>query len=165
SLAERAVTSRTAASGRYRQQVWTALVARVGAAAGQVAAALGHTHREQGRRDESDSGANVTACRRGEPILVERPHGPPPGLAERAGWYAAFITLLVAHGADGPRTTVAVDHIANLFAVTPRKQWETAARHDPVLSRLGLSPDQASALVALVAGSRRDREAGRPGGL
>lgn len=165
SLAERAVTSRTAASGRYRQQVWTALVARVGAAAGQVAAALGHAHREQGRRDESDSGANVPAYRRGEPILVERPHEPPPGLAERAGWYAAFITLLVAHGADGPRTTVAVDHLANLFAVTPSKQWETAARLDPVLSRLGLSPDQASALVALVAGSRRDREAGRPGGL
>ena len=165
SLAERAVTSRTAASGRYRQHVWTALVARVGAAAGQVAAALGHAHREQGRRDESDAGANLTAYRRSEPILVERPHEPPPGLEERDGWYAEFIGLLVAHGASAPRTTAAVDHLANLFTVTPTKQWETVARHDPVLTRLGLSPDQASALVALVAGSRRDREAGRPGGL
>jgi hypothetical protein len=49
--------------------------------------------------------------------------------------------------------------------VTPRKHWEDAARCDPVLARFGLTPDQCGALVALVAGSRRDREAGRGGGL
>ncbi|MFW6034189.1 MAG: hypothetical protein ACOC9R_03555 [bacterium] len=164
-LADRAVTSRTVASGRNRQQVWTTLVSRVGAAAGQVAAALGHGHRVEGSREQSGTGPIVTASRRAEPKLVERPHEASPGLGKRDGWYAAFIGLLVAHGADGRRTTTAVDHLANLFSVTPSKQWETAARRDPVLARLGLSAEQASALVALVAGSRRDREAGRPGGL
>lgn len=163
-LADRAVTSRTTASGRYRQQVWTALVARVGAAAGQVAAALGHGHRGESPQEPSRAGATGTASRRGQPVLIERPHEPPTS-PDRDAWYAAFIELLVAHGADGPITTAAVDHLANLFTVTPSKQWETTARHDPVLARLGLSPDQASALVALVAGSRRERENGRRGGL
>lgn len=98
-------------------------------------------------------------------MLVERPHEVSRGLGARDGWYAAFVGLLVAHGADERRTTLAVDHLADVLSVTPGKQWETAARQDRVLARLGLSAEQASALVALVAGSRRDREAGRPGGL
>jgi hypothetical protein len=78
----------------------------------------------------------------------------------RSSWYAAFIRLLVEHGADETVTTQAVDHLANLFTHTKRKLWETTARRDPVLSRLGLSPDQCGALVALLAGSRRERAAG-----
>jgi hypothetical protein len=161
-LADRAVTSRTAASGRHRQQVWTTMVARVGTAAGQVAAALGHGHRDEGLREGGDR--HGLPRRRGEAALVERPHERSE-LRERDSWYATFIDVLAGHGADASRTTAAVDHLADLFSVTSSKQWETAARQDPVLARLGLSPDQASALVALVAGSRRDRESGRPGGL
>jgi hypothetical protein len=164
-LADRAVTSRATASGRHRQQVWKVLVARVGAAAGQVAAALGHTHRADSAAEPSGGGTIGTAHRHNERVLVESPHESSGEPRERDGWYAAFIRLLVAHGADGPRTAAAVDHLADLFTVTPSKQWETTARHDPVLARLGLSPDQRGALVALVAGSRRDREAGRSGGL
>jgi hypothetical protein len=164
-LAERAVTSRTTASGRHRQHAWKVLVARVGAAAGQVAATLGHSYRGESTAEQPAGGALGTAYRRGDPVLVERPHEPPSATRVRDGWYAAFIGLLVGRGADGPVTTAAVDHLADLFSVTPSKQWETAARHDPVLARLGLSPDQRSALVALLAGSRRDREAGRRGGL
>jgi hypothetical protein len=163
-LADRAVTSRTTASGRHRQQVWKVLVARVGAAAGQVAAALGHTHRAD-TAEQPSTGTLGATYRHSERVLVETPHESPAEPRERDGWYAAFIRLLVAHGADGPRTAAAVDHLADLFTVTPSKQWETTARHDPLLARLGLSPDQRGALVALVAGSRRDREAGRSGGL
>jgi transcriptional regulator with XRE-family HTH domain len=103
--------------------------------------------------------------RRGEPLLVEQQPEGPWRLREREGWYAAFVGVLLEHGADESVTVAAVDHLADLFMVTPRKHWEDAARCDPVLARLGLTPDQCGALVALLAGSRRDREAGRGGGL
>jgi hypothetical protein len=79
----------------------------------------------------------------------------------RERWYVAFIDLLVAHGADETVTVAAVDRLADLFAVTYVGWWEWAARRDPVLARLGLSPDQSGALVALVAGSRRYRHDGK----
>ena len=47
------------------------------------------------------------------------------------------------------------------FAATYIGWWEWAARRDPVLARLGLTPDQCGALVALVAGSRRYRHNGK----
>jgi hypothetical protein len=163
-IADRAVTSRTTTSGRNRQHAWSAVVARVGAAAGQVAAALGHGRVDDGSRERLGSWAPRVG-RRAEPLLVEqRPEGP-CRLRQREGWYAAFVGLLVEHGADESVTVAAVDHLADLFTVTPRKHWEDAARCDPVLVRLGLTPDQCGALVALLAGSRRDREAGRGGGL
>jgi hypothetical protein len=162
-IADRAVTSRTTASGRNRQHAWSAVVARVGAAAGQVAAALGHGRVDEGSRERL--GVWAPRVGRREPLLVEQQPDGPWLLREREGWYAAFVGLLVEHGADESVTVAAVDHLADLFTVTPRKHWEDAARCDPVLARLGLTPDQCGALVALVAGSRRDRETGRGGGL
>jgi hypothetical protein len=55
----------------------------------------------------------------------------------------------------------AVDRLADLFAATYVGWWEWAARRDPVLTQLGLSPDQCGALVALVAGSRKYRHNGK----
>ena len=63
--------------------------------------------------------------------------------------------------ADQAVTVAAVDRLADLFAATYVGWWEWAARRDPVLSRLGLSPDQTGALVALVAGSRKYRHNGK----
>ena len=80
---------------------------------------------------------------------------------ERERWFVAFIDLLVAHGADEDVTVPAVDRLADLFPVTYGGWWEWAARRDPILTRLGLSPDQSGALVALVAGSRRYRHNGK----
>jgi hypothetical protein len=51
--------------------------------------------------------------------------------------------------------------IADLFTATYVGWWEWAARRDPVLARLGLTPDQCGALVALLAGSRRYRHNGK----
>jgi hypothetical protein len=82
-------------------------------------------------------------------------------LRERERWFVAFIDLLVAHGADADVTVAAVDRLADLFPVTYVGWWEWAARRDPILARLGLSPDQSGALVALVAGSRRYRHNGK----
>jgi hypothetical protein len=59
----------------------------------------------------------------------------------------------------------AVDRLADLFAATYLGWWEWAARRDPVLARLGLTPDQSGALVALVAGSRRYRHHGKQDNL
>jgi hypothetical protein len=82
-------------------------------------------------------------------------------LGEREAWFVAFIDLLVTHGADRAVTVAAVDRLADLFAATYVGWWEWAARRDPVLARLGLSPDQCGALVALLAGSRRYRHNGK----
>jgi hypothetical protein len=48
-----------------------------------------------------------------------------------------------------------------MFPTTYVGWWEWAARRDPVLSRLGLTPKQSGALVALVAGSRKYRHNGK----
>lgn len=56
----------------------------------------------------------------------------------------------------------AVDRLADLFAVTYVGWWEWAARRDPILAQLDLSPDQCGALVALLAGSRPYRHNGKP---
>jgi hypothetical protein len=82
-------------------------------------------------------------------------------LRERERWFVAFIDLLVAHGANEDVTVTAVDRLADLFPVTYVGWWEWAARRDPILAQLGLSPDQSGALVALVAGSRRYRHNGK----
>lgn len=78
-----------------------------------------------------------------------------------AGMVGEFVDVLVAAGADRATATAAVDRMSELLPNWPNR-WETTARRDPVLADLGLSPDQASALVALLAGSRRS---GRSDGL
>jgi hypothetical protein len=100
------------------------------------------------------------------PLLADRAEQ--QGLAavgEREPWFAAFIDLLVEHGADRAVTGAAVDRLADLFTVTNVGWWEWAARHDPVLEQLGLCADQCSALVALLAGSRRYRHNGKQDNL
>jgi hypothetical protein len=80
---------------------------------------------------------------------------------KRARWLDAFVGLLAEHGADRAVTSAAVDRISELAQTT--SAWrETVVRRDQVLSRLGLCPDQAGALSALVFGSRRS---GRSDGL
>lgn len=69
--------------------------------------------------------------------------------------------LAVVFSADESVTVAAIDRLADLFAVTYIGWWEWAARRDPILARLGLSPDQCGALVALVAGSRKYRHNGK----
>jgi hypothetical protein len=91
------------------------------------------------------------------------PESPRPVVAgtKRASWLDAFVDLLAEHGADPAVTSAAVDRISELAETT--SAWrETVVRRDQVLSRLGLCPDQAGALSALVFGSRRS---GRSDGL
>jgi hypothetical protein len=94
-----------------------------------------------------------------EPPLVAASNESDTPLWER--WFAAFIDVLVEHGADKATTVAAVDRLADLFAATYLGWWEWAARRDPVLARLGLTPDQCGALVALLAGSRKYRHNGK----
>ena len=95
------------------------------------------------------------------PLILPSLMPPSRPLSEREPWFVALIDLLVAHGADEDVTVAAVDRLADLFAATYVGLWEWAARRDPILARLGLSPDQSGALVALVAGSRRYRHDGK----
>lgn len=79
----------------------------------------------------------------------------------RHPWLSSFIDLLASHGANSALAVAAVDRLADVLDITTAGQWEWAARRDPILARLGLAPDQASALVALVAGSRQHRHCGK----
>jgi hypothetical protein len=150
-----ASASERATAGGYAPRV----VVRVGSSATDLATAFRHEHAKdagaRGRGDVVLLGGRGHADRLNEPAL--EPSGEPAG---RDSWYDTFIRLLVDRGADETVTTVAVDHLANMFTHTKRKLWETNARRDPVLARLGLSPDQCGALVALLAGSRRERASG-----
>jgi hypothetical protein len=127
----------------------------VGSTATDLAAALRH------ERSDADAGAARRIVRQvrqhEQPPLV---HGSEPDtsqLDEREPWFAAFIDLLVKHGADQAVTIAAVDRLADLFTATYVGWWIWAARRDPILARLSLSPDQCGALVALLAGSRHYR--------
>lgn len=149
-------SERAASTGHAPQ-----IVVRVGASASDLAAAFRH---EWGT--DTDHGGNKTvSLPRSAPgrLLTEASTVAPP--TDRRAWYTAFVRLLVAYGAGEATTTRAVDHLSVLFTRTKQKLWETAARKDPVLARLGLSPDQCGALVALLAGSRRERTTGRADSL
>jgi hypothetical protein len=101
-------------------------------------------------------------CRHDQlPLIHAQQWLPPRPLKERERWFVVFVDLLVAHGADEDVTVAAVDRLADLFPATYVGWWEWAARRDPILAHLGLSPDQSGALVALVAGSRRHRHNGK----
>jgi hypothetical protein len=150
-----ASSSERAAAGGYAPQV----VVRVGSSVTDLASAFRHEHaKDAGARGR---GEIVPLDGRRHADRLTEPAGGACGEAiARAPWYDAFVRLLVGHGADETVTIQAVDHLANLFTHTKRKLWETTARRDPVLARLGLSPDQCGALVALLAGSRRERASG-----
>jgi hypothetical protein len=160
--AQQLLTSTASIRGRARE-VLPSTVRLVGSTAADLATALRH--------ESSDSGAGGVrriVCQVGrheQPPLVVSGAPDTRRLGERAPWFCAFIDLLVAHGADQATSVMAVDRLADLFAVTYVGWWEWATRRDPILARLGLSPDQCGALVALVAGSRRYRHNGKQDSL
>lgn len=154
-------SSQQAAAGGYAPRV----VVRVGGSATDLATAFGHEHRS--RRNGPPRHASVAALSgRGHAHRLNQPAVTPCGEHRRRDdWYDAFIGLLARYGADRKVTAQAVDHLSNLFTHTSGKEWETTARRDPVLARLGLTPGHCGALVALLAGSRRERACGQPDSL
>ena len=156
--AQQLLTNAASIRGRARA-VLPSIVRPVGSTATDLAAALRH---EPSDADTGDARRIVRQVRQHEqPPLV---HGSEPDtqqLDQREPWFVAFIDLLVEHGADQTAAVAAVDRLADLFAATYVGWWEWAARRDPVLARLGLTPDQCGALVALVAGSRKYRHNGK----
>jgi hypothetical protein len=156
--AQQLLTNTASIRGRARE-VLPSIVRPVGSTATELATVLRH---EPSGADDSSSERAVRQIRRhGQPPLVHGNEPDTPQLDEREPWLAAFIDLLVTHGADQAVAVAAVDRLADLFAATYVGWWEWAARRDPVLSKLGLTPDQCGALVALVAGSRKYRHDGK----
>lgn len=158
--AQQLLTDDASIRGRTRE-VLPGVVRPVGSSADDLARALGHEHHAA---EASAAEGVVRQVRRHEkPPLLAVQSSPTLStpLDEREPWFAAFIDLLVRHGADEPVTVVAVDRLADLFAITPVGWWEHTARRDPVLAALGLRPEQCAVLVALLAGSRRYRHNGK----
>jgi hypothetical protein len=156
--AQQLLTNPASIRGRARE-VLPSTVRPVGSTATDLAAALRH---EPSDADTSAARRIVRQVRQHEPPpLVHGSEPDTPQLDQREPWFAAFVDLLVKHGAEQAVTVAAVDRLADLFAATYVGWWEWAARRDPVLTRLGLTPDQCGALVALVAGSRRYRHHGK----
>jgi hypothetical protein len=154
--AQQLLTNAASIRGRARE-VLPSVVRPIGTTATDLAAALRH---EPSGVD--DSQRIVRHVRQHEPLpLVASSEPDIPPLGEREPWFVAFIDLLIAHGADQATTVAAVDRLADLFAATYVGWWEWVARRDPILTQLGLRPDQCGALVALLAGSRRYRHNGK----
>jgi hypothetical protein len=160
--AQHLLTNAASIRGRARA-VLPSIVRTVGSTATDLATALRH---EPSDADTGDARRIVRQVRQHEqpPLVAGSEPGATP-LCERESWFTAFIDLLVTYGADQAVTMAAVDRLADLFAATYLGWWEWAARRDPVLARLGLSPDQCGALVALLAGSRRYRHNGKQDSL
>jgi hypothetical protein len=144
--------------GRARE-VLPSIVRPVGSAATDLATAF--RHEPSGADDSSPERVVRQIGRHQQTPLVCGSEPDMPHNGEREPWFCAFIDLLVTHGADQAVTVAAVDRLADLFGATYVGWWEWAARRDPVLAQLGLTPDQCGALVALVAGSRKYRHSGK----
>jgi hypothetical protein len=157
--AQQLLTKAASIRGRTRE-VLPSTVRPIGSTATDLATALRH---EPSAADVGDARRIVCQVRQHEqpPLVAGGEPGATPPLCEREPWFARFIDLLVAHGADPAVTVAAVDRLADLFPAIYVGWWEWAARRDPVLARLGLTPDQCGALVALVAGSRKYRHSGK----
>jgi hypothetical protein len=156
--AQQLLTNPASIRGRARE-VLPSTVRPVGSTATDLAAALRH---EPSDTDTGDARRIVRQVRQHQqPPLVHDSETDTPQLGEREPWFTAFIDLLVTYGADQAITVAAVDRLADLFTATYVGWWEWAARRDPILARLGLSPDQCGALVALVAGSRKYQHNGK----
>jgi hypothetical protein len=160
--AQQLLTSTASIRGRARE-VLPSTVRPVGSTAADLATALRHESSGDGASDVRRIVCQVG--RHEQPPLVASGEPDMPRAGEREPWFCAFIDLLVTHGATKAVTVAAVDRLADLFAVTYVGWWEWAARRDPVLRHLGLSPDQCGALVALVAGSRKFRHNGKQDSL
>ena len=158
--AQQLLTSPSAVRGRARHLL-PSRIRLVGAAPAELAVAFRH----------EPSGAGDGSVRPQVADYHTRPLLDPPVAlrttprTEREPWYSAFIEILVDRGSDRAVTTAAVDRLADLFTTSASGMWECEARRDPVLAGLGLSADQAGALVALMAGSRRFRHNGKQDSL
>jgi hypothetical protein len=162
--AQQLLTNTVSIRGRARE-VLPSVVRPVGSTAVDLATALRH---EPSGADTDSAGRVVRQIGRHEPppliAAIDEQDGP-SRMREREPWFDAFVGLLASHGADRAITEAAVDRLADLFSVTYLGWWEWAARRDPVLAQLGLTPDQGGALVALLAGSRRYRHNGKQDSL
>lgn len=159
--AQQLLTNSASIRGRAREAL-PSVVSPIGTTATDLVTALRHEPRgvDSGR----DAGRLVRQIRQHEhrPLVAALGDvGAPLRLGDREPWFVAFIDLLVEHGADQTAAVAAIDRLADLFAATYVGWWEWAARRDPVLARLGLTPYQCGALVALVAGSREYRHNGK----
>lgn len=161
--AQQLLTSPTSIRGRARE-VLPQAVRTVGATSLDLAIAFRHESTSE-PDGASDSRIMCQVRRHADGPLVDQ--GLPSARTDekREPWYTALIKLLVDHGANQATVVAVVDRLADLFGVTSPGWWEWEARRDPVLTRLGLTPDQASALVAIVAGGRRHRHNGKADSL
>ena len=158
--AQQLLTNAGSIRGRARE-VLPSLVRPVGCTATDLATALRH---EPSGSDASNPAQVIRQIGRHEPPPLVAATDEQDALArmrEREPWFNAFVDLLVSHDASRSTTVAAVDRLSDLFAATYLGWWEWAARRDPILARLGLTPDQCGALVALLAGSRRYRHTGK----
>lgn len=155
--AQQLLTNTASIRGRARE-ILPSSVRPVGSTATDLATVFRH---EPSGADASPEHVVRQLGRHQQPPLVAGSEPDTLQLGEREPWFCAFIDLLVTHGADQAVTVAAVDRLADLFAASYVGWWEWAARRDPILARLGLSPDQCGALVALVAGSRKYRHNGK----
>ena len=159
--AQQLLTNTASIRGRARE-VLPSVVRPIGTTTTDLATALRHEPRGADRTGDAARMVRQVRQHNQQPLVAgSGAAGGPIPLAKRERWFAAFIDLLVSHGADKATTVAAVDRLADLFATTYLGWWEWAARRDPILARLGLSPDQCGALVALLAGSRRYRHNGK----
>ena len=158
--AQQLLTSTSVVRGRARHRL-PRRVRRIGAAPSELVVALRH------EPSGGDSRGVVPQVGQNDlRPLLDKPEAPTARLlTEREPWFAAFIQLLVDHGADRHATVSAVDRLSDLCASTAGGSWEWEARRDPVLARLGLTPDRSGALVALLVGSRKLRRDGREDSL
>lgn len=157
--AQQLLTSTASIRGRARDLL-PRVVNPVGSTATDLAIALRHEpHNISGAKGHPDMAHQVRL--REDPPLIDETITPARSTSRRSSWFTALVDLLVQHGADRFTTAAAIDRLADLFTATSAGRWEWEARRDPILARLGLAPDQAGSLVALVAGSRRTRHNGR----
>jgi hypothetical protein len=163
--AQQLLTNAATVRGRARE-VLPSIVRPVGTTASDLAAAFRHEPRGEDASGTKRKVVPQIGRHDHTPLVAPRTEfaeiGEPAG---REPWFVAFVDLLVDHGADQTVTVAAVDRLADLFAVSYVGWWEWAARRDPILAHLGLSPDQCGALVALLAGSRRYRHNGKQDSL
>jgi hypothetical protein len=158
--AQQLLTNAASIRGRAREML-PRIVRPVGCTATDLATALRH---EPSGADASSPAQVIRQIGRHEPpplvAATDEQDGATPH-GKREPWFNAFVDLLVSHGATRSTTVAAVDRLSDLFAATYLGWWEWAARRDPILARLGLTPDQCGALVALLAGSRCYRHTGK----
>jgi hypothetical protein len=161
--AQQLLTNTASIRGRARE-VLPSVVRPIGTTATEFATAL--RHETSGAYTGHAEGVVRQIGRHEAPALVYcGEEVEPVPSEEREPWFTAFVDLLVGHGAERVNTEAAVDRLADLFSVTYLGWWEWAARRDPILAQLGLTPDQCGALVALLAGSRRYRHNGKQDSL